>query len=100
MMKVKIAVCKLEAVCEPNSPHSRNVTRNIIRSIYPNKLVVLHCAGALFSLISAVQVLSGALGFVLYSLSYKTSLGMNWSWRAGSSFWLMAVLYAIAIPLL
>lgn len=55
-------------------------------------------AGSLFSLISATQVVSAVAAYVLYSLAYKTSLEMNW--RAGTPFWLMAILYAISMPLL
>lgn len=65
-------------------------------------LTIIHSVlipiGALFSLISAVQVLSGAAAFVLYSLAYKTSLNMGWG--TGTPFWLMAILYTISIPLL
>ena len=54
--------------------------------------------GSLFSLISAMQVLSGAAAFVLYGLTYKASLELGWG--AGTPFWLMAILYGISVPLL
>ena len=54
--------------------------------------------GALFSLISTVQVICGALAFVLYSTTYRLSLDVGLP--IGSSFWLMAVLYGISLPMI
>ena len=60
---------------------------------------ILVLTGALYSVISAVQVLSGTLAFILYSLVYKFVLERD-GWTVGVPFWLMAFLYLIAIPFL
>ena len=45
-----------------------------------------------------MQVLCGAVAFVVYSMSYKQSLELDLP--IGVSFWIMAILYAISLPLI
>lgn len=52
--------------------------------------------GALFSFISATQVLATVVAYVVYALAYSRTLLMRWS--AGTSFYLMAILYIVPVP--
>ena len=58
--------------------------------------------GALFTLISVVQILSTITGSALYILVYILSLDNAWppGHSGGASFLLMAVLYGLTIPLM
>ncbi|CAI8002638.1 hypothetical protein GBAR_LOCUS3434 [Geodia barretti] len=64
-----------------------------------SKLVPPREQGALFSVVSAVQVLSGTLAFVVYNLVYKLCLEEK-DCPIGSPFWLMAILYFLTTPFL
>ena len=54
--------------------------------------------GALFSFVSAVQVLASVFGYVLYPTIYYHTIEMNWDHSPGISFFVMAALYIFAIP--
>ena len=58
--------------------------------------IFLSRAGALFSFVSATQVLATAVSYVVYAVTYSQTLHMGW--EAGTSFWLMAILYVVPVP--
>lgn len=72
-------------------------TDKTIGEVAINELLSL-LIGALFSVVAAVQVLSGTLAFVVYPLVYKLCLERGW--HPGAPFWLMALLYLLTTPFL
>ena len=54
--------------------------------------------GALFSFVSAVQVLASVFGVVLYSVVYRHTLQVRWDHSPGISFFVMAALYLLSMP--
>ena len=55
--------------------------------------------GALFSFVSAIQVLASVFGYLLYPTIYWHTIGIQWKYSPGTSFFVMASLYILSIPL-
>lgn len=54
--------------------------------------------GALFSFVSAIQVLASVFGYVLYPTIYYHTISLDWDHAPGISFFVMAMLYIFSIP--
>lgn len=54
--------------------------------------------GALFSLVSAIQVLASVFGYVLYPTVYYHTISLEWDHAPGISFFVMAMFYIFSIP--
>ncbi len=59
-----------------------------------------HITGALFSFVSAAQVLASVLGFAVFVPVYTTSLAIDWYHASGLSFLIMAALYSCMLPIM
>ncbi|XP_064402733.1 lysosomal proton-coupled steroid conjugate and bile acid symporter SLC46A3-like isoform X2 [Halichondria panicea] len=56
--------------------------------------------GALFSFVSAAQVLASVLGFAVFVPVYTMSLAIDWYHASGLSFLIMAALYGCMLPIM
>lgn len=62
-----------------------------------SKAVLPEDHGALFSFVSAAQVISSVLGFAVFVLVYIATLRVNWYHGTGISFLIMATLYGFLL---
>lgn len=56
--------------------------------------------GALFSFVSATQVLASILGYAVFVPVYTTSLSVDWYHASGLPFLIMALLYGLMLPIM
>lgn len=72
-----------------------SLAHSCLPSLHSHALIL---TGALFSFVSAIQVLASVCGYVLYPTIYYHTITLNWYHSPGISFFVMAILYIFAIP--